>query len=310
MELGRIALVLFGDYWRKSRPAFPLLTGDLAKARLYVSVDKWLSIATLYALMLSFLCLSLAFVAAAVFFNHVLIWGALAKPVISDTDLLRLGAELGLTILVVLACFLFVFLVVFLGFALYPQVRAWERKRKIDGHLPYAIGWMASMASVGVTPYMIFKKLSEAEQFFGEVSNEAKLLVRNVEVLGFDFMSGLRSLAANTPSTHMRTFIQGTVTSALSGGEMGTYFISKGRESMAENRKRFADFITGLGLISEVYIAGLVAAPLFVIVMFTALAMMGGASPMILVAIIYVFIPLGSLLLLLLTDALTPEGIK
>lgn len=306
MDLGRIALVLFGDYWRKNRPAFPLLTGDLTKARLYISVDKWLSIATLYALMLSFFGLILAFVAAALFFDHVLIWGALVKPVLSDADLLRLGTDLGLIILAVLSCFLFVFL----GFALYPQVRAWERKRKIDGHLPYAIGWMASMASVGVSPYMIFKKLSEAEQFFGEVSNEAKLLVRDVEVLGFDFVSGLRSLAANTPSTHMRTFIQGTVTSALSGGEMGTYFISKGRESMAENRKRFADFITGLGLISEVYIAVLVAAPLFVIVMFTAMMMLRGASPMILMAIIYGFIPLGSLLLLLLTDALTPEGIK
>ncbi len=306
MELGRIALVLFGNYWRKNRAAFPLLASDLIKARLYVSVDKWLSVASLYSVMFSFFCLILAFVVSALFFDHVLIWGTLAKPIISVADILWLMADVGLIILVVLVSFLFVFL----DLVLYPLVRAWERKRKIDGHLPYAIGWMSSMASVGVSPYVIFKKLSEAEEFFGEVSNEAKLLVRDVEVLGIDFMSGLHSLAANTPSTHMRTFIQGAVTNALSGGEMGTYFISKGSETMAENRKRFADFITGLSLISEVYIAGLVAAPLFVIVMFTVMMMLRGMSPMILMAIIYGFIPLGSLALLILTDTLTPEGIK
>jgi len=38
--------------------------------------------------------------------------------------------------------------------------------------------------------------------------------------------------------------------------------------------------------------------------------MLRGASPMILMALIYLIIPLGSMVFLLLTDALTPEGIK
>ena len=79
---------------------------------------------------------------------------------------------------------------------------------------------------------------------------------------------------------------------------------------MQENRKKFNEFISNLSLISEVYIIGMVAAPLLVIVMFAAMMMLGGASPMVLMAIIYGYIPLGSLLFLLLTDALTPEGIK
>ena len=135
-------------------------------------------------------------------------------------------------------------------------------------------------------------------------------MVKDVELLGFDFISALRNLASVTPSTDMRAFIQGATTNALSGGEMGTYFISKARETMGENRKKFAEFIEALGLISEVYIIGLVAAPLLVIVMFAAMMMLGGASPMILMGIIYGFIPLGSMMFVLLTDILTPEGIK
>ena len=166
------------------------------------------------------------------------------------------------------------------------------------------------MATTGVIPYTIFKKLAETEEFFGEVSQEAKLVVKDVELLGFDFISALRNLASVTPSTHMRTFIQGAVTNALSGSEMGAYFVSKGREAMEGNRKRFTEFIAALGLISEVYIIGLVAAPLLVIVMFAAMMMLGGVSPMILMAIIYGFIPLGSVMFILLTDSLTPEGLK
>jgi flagellar protein FlaJ len=91
---------------------------------------------------------------------------------------------------------------------------------------------------------------------------------------------------------------------------MGDYFISKSQEAMEENRKKFNDFISTLSLISEVYIIGLVAAPLLIIIIFAAMMMLRGASPMMLMLIIYAFIPLGSLLFLLLTDALTPEGTK
>lgn len=91
---------------------------------------------------------------------------------------------------------------------------------------------------------------------------------------------------------------------------MGTYFISKARETMEENRKNFAEFIDTLGLISEVYIIALVAAPLLIIIMFAAMMMLRGANPMILMAIVYGFIPLGSMMFVLLTDILTPEGIK
>ena len=303
MNAGTIALSLFGGYYRENRTRFSFLTNDLIKARIYVPVEKWLSTSTLYALVLSFIFVTLGLVMLALLSNYVPILGFLLKAEINPLGLL---AYFGLIVFAVLACFLAVFLL----FILYPRVKGWERKRKIDGHLPYAICWMSFMATTGVIPYMIFRKLAETEEFFGEVSQDAKLVVRDVELLGFDFISALRNLTSATPSTHLRTFIQGALTNALSGGEMGTYFISKARETMEENRKKFAEFIETLGLISEVYIIGLVAAPILVIVMFAAMMMLGGASPMILMAIIYGYIPLGSMLFVLLTDVMTPEGIK
>jgi len=303
VNTGKMALALFGDYYRRRRTSFSFLTNDLIKARMYIPVEKWLSTSTLYALVLSFILITMGLVMLALLSNYVPILGLLFK---AEIDPLMLLACLGLIAFAALACFLSLFLL----FILYPRVKSWERKRKIDGHLPYAISWMSFMATTGVIPYMIFRKLAETEEFFGEVSQEAKLVVKDVELLGFDFISALRNLTSATPSTNLRTFIQGALTNALSGGEMGTYFMSKARETMEENRKKFAEFLEVLGLISEVYIIGLVAAPILIIVMFAAMMMLGRASPMILMIIIYGYIPLGSMLFVFLTDVLTPEGQK
>jgi len=303
VNTGKMALTLFGSYYRGTRTRFSFLTNDLIKSRMYVPAEKWLSTSTLYALVLSPIFVTLGLMLSVLLVDYVPIWGFLLK---AEIDPLGLLAYFGLIVFAALACFLAMFIL----FILYPRVKCWERKRKIDGHLPYAISWMSFMATAGVIPYLIFKKLSEAEEFFGEVSQEAKLVVKDVELLGFDFISALRNLTSNTPSTNLRTFIQGSLTNSLSGGEMGTYFTSKARETMEENRKKFAEFIEGLGLISEVYIIGLVAAPLLVVVMFTAMMMLGGASPVLLMVIIYGYIPLGSMMFVLLTDTMTPEGMK
>ena len=306
MNTGTMALALFGGYYRERRSRFAFLSNDLIKARMHVTVERLLATATLYSLVLSSVCVTLGLAVSALLFNYVPIWRFIFKRDMAGIDLLRILADFGLVVSVVFACFVALFLL----FILYPRIKGWERKKGIDGHLPYAISWMSFMATTGVIPYMIFKKLAEAEEFFGEISQEAKLVVKNVELLGFDFISALRNLASVTPSTNMRIFIQGAMTNALSGGEMGTYFVSKARDAMEENRKSFTEFIEALSLISEVYIIGLVAAPLLVIIMFAAMMMLAGASPMILMAIIYGFIPLGSMLFLLLTDVLTPAGIK
>ncbi len=306
MKTNTVALALFGNYYRGKRSRFSFLTNDLVRARIYITVEKLLSAATLYALVLSAVCVTAGLAVAAFFFNYVPIWRHIFLEHGLGAGLLGILADFGLVVFTVLACFVISFLL----FILYPRVRGWERKKKIDGHLPYAIGWMSSMATVGVTPYMIFKKLAEAEEFFGEVSQEAKLLVKDVELLGFDFISALRNLGSVTPSKRLRSFIQGAVMNSLSGGEMGTYFITEAQETMEENRKTFADFITTLGMISEIYIIGLVAAPVFLIIMFSAMMMLKGTSPVILMAIIYGVIPVGSIMLLFLTDSLTPEGIK
>jgi len=317
MDLDKKAYQLFGDYYRERRDKFARLRKDLIKARIYTPVERWLSSATLYSIIFTILA-AIVFLLVKVIMSLKVDWSKarnLPEYIIHHEKYYfsppKFEFSLGLIdLFLIIAVLLLAFFSVFFIFYFFPRIKVWEIRRKIDGHLPYAISYISAMATIGVVPYEIFKKLSEAEENYGEVSMEAKRVVRDVELLGFDFITALRNLASVTPSVHLRTFIQGAVTTSLSGGEMGTYFIHKAKEYMEENRKRFSDFITALGMISEIYITGLVAGPLFLIVMFTSMMMLRGASPVILMVIIYGMIPLGSIIFILLTDTLTPEGAR
>jgi len=197
-------------------------------------------------------------------------------------------------VILVLAGISIAFFSVFFSFYFLPQIKAWERRGKIEELLPYAIGYISSMASIGVIPYEIFKKLSGMGENYGEVSNEAKQIVRDVELLGFDFITALRNLATVTASPQMRSFMQGAVTTTLSGGEMGSYFINAAKMYMEERRRKYGDFITMLGLFAELYVVGLVAGPLLIVVVMSIMCFLGSASLATLAAIVYVIIPLGS----------------
>ena len=279
---------LFRGYFRGRRERYAKLREDLLRARIFVPVERWLS--------------------KAVFYSIIAAVGVVAGYIIMKYLILSLLSEFSLGLIDLLVSTLFAviaFVSTYSGFRVYPRIRAWERKGKINLNLPYAIGYISAMASIGVYPYTIFKKLSEADETYGEVSNELKLLVRDVELLGFDFITALKKLVATTPSVKMRSFLQGAVTTALSGGEMGTYFINTATEYMEERRKEYEQFIDTLGIFAEFYVIGMVAAPLLLVVVLSIMVFLGGASLEGLGAIIYLVIPLGSLAFIFLIGTLS-----
>jgi flagellar protein FlaJ len=285
---GGIASNLFRSYFRGKREKFNTLRDKLLKARIFVPVERWLSKAAFYAII------------AALF--------AMVGYISLKFIILSLVSDFSLSIFDLALTMLLggiAFLATFAGIYAYPGIMAWELKGKIDKNLPYAIGYISAMASVGMYPYAIFKKLSEAGETYCEVSDEMKLLVRDVELLGFDFITALKSLIDTTPSDHMRSFLQGAVTTALSGGDMGTYFINTAAEYMEERRKIYQEFIETLGLFAEFYVIGMVAAPLLLVVVMSIMVFLGGASLTGLAAIIYVVIPLGSSAFIVLIGTLS-----
>ncbi len=280
MDINEIAFGIFGDYFKRKRAKFGSVRNNLMKARIYVPVERWLSTAAFYSVIGVIFALVI-YLLMKIMLSVILKSGFLSSFGLIDIILIPLG--------IVIA-----FISVFFSFYFLPQIKVWERRGKIEELLPYAIGYISSMAAIGVIPYEIFKKLSEMGDNYGEVSMEMKQIVRDVELLGFDFITALRNLATITASPQMRSFMQGAVTTTLSGGEMGAYFISAAKMYMEERRRKYGDFITMLGLFAEFYVVGLVAGPLLIVVVMAIMCFLGSASLASLAAIVYIIIPLGS----------------
>ncbi len=196
-------------------------------------------------------------------------------------------------------------------FLMYPSVAAGTRRRNIDATLPYAINYITSMSTAGITPAEIFRLLGDSP-IYGESSVEARYIAREIDIFGRDLIDALRIVSASTPSRRMKEFLQGSMASISSGGNLTDYFRNKANQYALENRQTQKMFLETLALISESYVTAMVAGTLFLIIIQSIMSVIGGgggnSTPMFLYLIIYLMIPFGTIMFIIMISSMTPES--
>jgi flagellar protein FlaJ len=196
----------------------------------------------------------------------------------------------------------------YLAFILYPGLEAGNRRRNIDASLPYAINYITSMSTAGITPAEVFRLLGSST-IYGQSAVEARYIAREIDIFGRDLIDALRLVSASTPSRRMKEFLQGTMASVASGGNITEYFRTKAEQYSMENRQNQKMFLETLALVSESYVTAMVAGTLFLIILQSIMSVMSGDNnPMFLYAVIYVMIPLGSIMFVIMISSMTPEA--
>ncbi len=188
-----------------------------------------------------------------------------------------------------------------------PGSRAKSRAKDIDLRIPYALNYVAAMASAGVNVDEIFKALAEQGEVYGECSREAEAIYRDIAYFGKDSVTALKRAIDRTPSTKWSDFLQGSITTVTSGGDLKKYFQNKAERYMWENRQDQKQFVEMMGLMAETYVTAAVAGPLFLIVMMAIMGMLGGEGPSQLYLIIYLLLPIVNIGFAFGLQAMTPE---
>lgn len=197
--------------------------------------------------------------------------------------------------------------IVYLIFLLYPGIQAGERRRNIDATLPYAINYVTAMSSAGITPDEVFRLLGQSK-IYGESAVEARYVARETDFFGKDLLEALRMVSQATPSERMREFLQGAVASISSGSNLTEYFRTKAHQYTLENNQQQKMFLETLGLIAESYVTAMVAGMLFLIILQSVMTILSGDSnPLFLYVIIYLIVPFGSMMFVILISSMTPE---
>jgi len=199
-----------------------------------------------------------------------------------------------------------------IAFYFYPIYKADNLKRKLEDELPFAAGYMAVLAGSGVTSDKIFKALARINVPLA-ITEEAKTIVRDVELFGADLMSALESASKRSPSEKFKQFLQGFIATMHSGGSLLAYLLDRSRHYMRVKKIAIRKFADTLSILSEFYVAILVAGPLLFVVMLAVMAMLGGGGmglldpKLLLYLLTCIAIPIASVIFILVLDTLSPR---
>jgi flagellar protein FlaJ len=198
------------------------------------------------------------------------------------------------------------------GFYLYPIYRADKHKRELDDELPFTTGYMAILASAGVSPEKIFHSLSALNVPLA-ASTEAKEVVKNINLFGLDVISALEKASSRTPSEKLRDTIEGIISTIHSGGNLGAFLRVKFKTAMKLKRLSLQKYADNLSVLSEVYVALLLTGPLLLVIMVAVMSVMGGGglgilSPDLLLSLLtYLGIPVCAVIFLIILDSTSPK---
>jgi flagellar protein FlaJ len=172
----------------------------------------------------------------------------------------------------------FIFIPVIVGMIIlvagvfYPYERVISRKRNIETNLPFAISHMGAIAASGVSPQVIFKMLAEFKEY-DVIAEEMQKVVRNVEVFGIDPMTSLKEVSKRTPSEKFRQLLQGLTTTIEGGGDLRTFLKNAGEQALFRWRIKREKYLDQLSTYAEFYTGLMIAAPLFLISLFSVMNM-------------------------------------
>lgn len=289
LEFYSIAYKFIGGKTERVLPLFKDLDLNLQKSGLRVSFKAYVSLTVFTAILL--------LVAALAVIPSMLLFGFGVPPLPS----FMFGVGGGL-----FACAFSI-----IGFYVYPVYRADKIKRDLEDELPFTTGYMAILSSAGVSPEKIFYSLSSLTPPLA-ITNEAKNIVRNINLFGLDVISALEETSRLTPSEKFREMLEGFIATIHSGGNLAHYLREKSTQYMKLKRISLRKFSDTLSILSEFYVALLVTGPLLLVIMLAVMGMLGGGlgalGPDILLNVLtYIGIPLGSIMFLIILDAVSPK---
>ncbi|KAB1187725.1 MULTISPECIES: type II secretion system F family protein [Haloferax] len=185
-----------------------------------------------------------------------------------------------------------------------PRSRAEMRGRSVDILLPHAIVYMYALSHGGMSFLEVIRSVADAPDY-GEVSREFEMIDRDMDLFGNDLFTALRNARNLTPSLNFEQFLDDLLSVLDSGGDVTAFLDRESSTYLEEARDEQEDFIETLSMLSEVFVAAFVAAPLLLIVTLMVISFLGGNTLVQLYALNYLIFPLGMALFLLLIDVLS-----
>ena len=284
----RFASSLAGPFIQPYLVYFLSLKTSMKKADINISLEDYMSVALLTSV--------------GVFFFMTL---PLAVLIVLITNSMFTSLMLSILGAILSSVLIFVF------FCSYPKICMGDRKKKIDGLVPYATLYLTTISGGGTPPIAMFRTLSKFDDY-GEISKEARKIVEEVDVLGIDMLSALKNAAERTPSNQFVDLLWGMRTVEMSGGDLRIYLRENSKAALERYKMTLKAFQQKLSMIVEMYLTVVMIGSIMFMVITAIMGSMGGTdlsgiivgSQMVLV---FIIIPMSSAGIIVFIKGITPE---
>jgi len=183
-----------------------------------------------------------------------------------------------------------------------PVLRANRRRRRINRGLPQALVFMYALSGGNVRLVDIFRRIGEAEDIYGPVSEEFRTVAIEVSRLNVDFATAIQDAKARTPSDPLASFFEELLTTTEAGGNIERFLEQASQEQLRRARRRQEAFIDRVATWAEIYFTVVFAGAIFTLVSLTILSFTGATVLLAIYAIVYGILPatiIGAYLLVL-----------
>jgi len=192
-----------------------------------------------------------------------------------------------------------------------PRSAVNKRAKNIDVQLPYAVNFLAAMASTNSTPEKIFRSLSTQKHIYGEICDDANWIYRDTRILGIDIIKTFKNGIKRSPSKKLAEFLQGIINALTSGRPLQGYLHEVANKFMQENRREQDKFIETLAFLAESYVVVGVAFPIFFMVILVIMYWVSGAGMSVtdemLYAVVFGGLPIINGMYIFIVYLVTPE---
>lgn len=204
----------------------------------------------------------------------------------------------------------------------YPYWKVSERASKIDRELPHALNYISIMVAVGVNVSKVFHMFSR-ESSFGDIRKEFEDIYREIEYFGADLSTALLRAATRTPSAALANTFNNIIAMNAAGSDLSTVLQNTAEMHIRHHYRQLDRVVDNLSLFSELYIILAVFVPVIFMIAFPVVEVISsffsgafGTEPIKFMnratveAVIYLIIPIVSIIALIILDALIPEDMK
>ncbi len=217
---------------------------------------------------------------------------------------------MGILSAVIMGVFVGVFLAVatFMGFYLYPSIKVGQRRSNIDNNLPFATMYLSTVAGTGTPPAALFQLLGQFDEY-GEVSEEARNISRDIYTFGAGTSQALRGAAERTPSDKFKELLWGINSILTTGGDLRSYLQEKSESYMADYRRSLDEYTDTLSLLVEMYITLVIVGSVFLVIISTIMSALGGNTLLIVSLQIFTVIfllPFAAVMFIVIVKGVSP----